>query len=194
MFITVTGRSISRRIGFNSPVATASQTMSPNPETYFLADNRIKYKSKVKQNEAVMNDAMKGKRRKRKLTDVQDRLPERIASDFSVTVEALKATVNAEDYIPGNTHEEEVEQIFKSIVENEFPHWMGLFRDGFNVMLYGYGSKLSLLRKFDEYVNSHFLTVSINGLFPKLNPRKVNAITCVFLVTCTLRFVLSRLN
>lgn len=102
--------------------------MSPNPENYFLAETRIKFKINSKK-EHVMNDAMKGKRRRKKPTiDSNSRLPEKIPTDFSVTLEANKATVNAEDFVPGNLHEEEVERIFKNIVEIEFPHWLGLFR------------------------------------------------------------------
>ncbi|ODN03520.1 Origin recognition complex subunit 2 [Orchesella cincta] len=168
----VKGRAVKRRLAVDSPVATSSQTMSPNPEVYFLAENRIKFRKKAKVQEA-MNDAMKGKRRRRKVIQSADsRLPEHIPSDFSVTSEATKATVNPENFIAGKSHDEEAHNLLKNVIENEFPHWLGLFRDSFNVLIYGYGSKLCVLKHFEKFLNEKYLVVNLNGLFPKLNPRK----------------------
>lgn len=124
------GRSIRMRLGVNSPVATSSQTMSPNPETYFLAENRLKFKATKKDDGVTMNDAMKGKRKGKRIpkSTLEDRLPDRISSDFSVTAEAQKATVSKpEEFIAGNHHEDRVDELLKNVVENEFPHWLGLF-------------------------------------------------------------------
>ncbi|CAL8114180.1 unnamed protein product [Orchesella dallaii] len=169
----VKGRAVKRRLAIDSPVAASSQTMSPNPEAYFLAENRIKFRKNVKVPE-TMNDAMKGKRRNRRkvVQSADSRLPEHVPSDFSVTAEAMKATVSPEDFIGGKSHDEEVHNVLKNLIENEFPHWLGLFRDSFNVLIYGYGSKLRILKEFEKLVNDKYLVVNLNGLFPKLNPRK----------------------
>jgi hypothetical protein len=41
-------------------------------------------------------------------------------------------------------------------------------------MLYGYGSKASVFRSFKSYLDEDWLVVTINGLYPKTNPRKVS--------------------
>jgi len=52
-------------------------------------------------------------------------------------------------------------------------------RENFNILLYGYGSKEPILQKFRSFLNDEFMIVDVNGLVPKLNPRKVRILDCL---------------
>ncbi|XP_022214784.1 origin recognition complex subunit 2 [Drosophila obscura] len=49
-----------------------------------------------------------------------------------------------------------------------FPKWMCILNEGFNLLLYGLGSKRQLLQSFHHEVLSHQTVLVVNGFFPSL--------------------------
>jgi len=46
-------------------------------------------------------------------------------------------------------------------------------REGFSVVLYGFGSKRNVFRSFKKYLEEDWLIVTVNGIYPKLHHKKV---------------------
>ncbi|CAB3367527.1 Hypothetical predicted protein [Cloeon dipterum] len=70
-------------------------------------------------------------------------------------------------------HEKECKIIFKNL-ESKFRRWQCLLLEGFSLLLYGLGSKASLLNSFRKLVSSdEDDAIVINGFFPTLTLRDI---------------------
>ncbi|XKL65067.1 hypothetical protein PGB90_005153 [Kerria lacca] len=69
-------------------------------------------------------------------------------------------------------HETEMKVLF-SHYENRFPLWLFYLREGFNLLMYGLGSKINLLNSFHSKMLSNYRTVTLYGYFPSLNMKEV---------------------
>ncbi|GFU13212.1 origin recognition complex subunit 2 [Nephila pilipes] len=69
-------------------------------------------------------------------------------------------------------HKKEKEALFKHY-QSLFPKWKFMLHEGFNVLLYGVGSKLKIMNSFCKECLSGALYVTINGFFPSLTLKQV---------------------
>ncbi|CAG8614177.1 6303_t:CDS:1 [Scutellospora calospora] len=75
--------------------------------------------------------------------------------------------INILETIP-NKHNTEIKAL-SELYKNQFPQWYVELTSGFNILLYGYGSKKELLEEFSEtYLRDNPLIV-INGFYPELD-------------------------
>lgn len=67
----------------------------------------------------------------------------------------------------GNSHQELIQQMFQ---ENQayFQKWLVVLNEGFNVLLYGLGSKRNLINSFHKELIKSQPVVIVNGFFPGL--------------------------
>lgn len=76
-----------------------------------------------------------------------------------------------------NSNQEEKDLLFEEYTE-QFSKWMHQLSRGFNILLYGLGSKRHLLESFRSEYLTEFYHVVINGFFPSLTIRHIlNAIS-----------------
>ncbi|XP_055939322.1 origin recognition complex subunit 2-like isoform X2 [Argiope bruennichi] len=69
-------------------------------------------------------------------------------------------------------HKKEKEALFK-IYQSQFEKWTFLLHEGFNILLYGVGSKRNILNSFCKECLSDSLFVVVNGFFPSLTAKQV---------------------
>lgn len=69
-------------------------------------------------------------------------------------------------------HSEKISEIY---VQNKncFNKWMCLLQEGFNVLLYGLGSKRSVLHDFHREYLSDLPVIVVNGFFPSLTMKEI---------------------
>jgi origin recognition complex subunit 2 len=58
-------------------------------------------------------------------------------------------------------------------LEKQYRRWFQLLRAGFNVLLYGFGSKKALLEDFEKRFCVDGGVIVVNGFFPSLKPKQV---------------------
>ncbi|KAJ5836599.1 hypothetical protein N7447_002625 [Penicillium robsamsonii] len=107
-------------------------------------------------------------------------------------VKTSNATLNK---VPLLTHEEYFEKLgqyedpckeekeyLQSLHHRSFPQWAFEFDEGFNICLFGYGSKLKLMDEFAEWIYNHRLSatttptiVMVNGYTPGISIRSIFA-------------------
>jgi hypothetical protein len=46
-------------------------------------------------------------------------------------------------------------------------------REGFNIMLHGFGSKIPVIQGFKRFLDEEWLVITVNELYGKLNARSV---------------------
>ncbi|XP_021960926.1 origin recognition complex subunit 2 [Folsomia candida] len=147
-----------------------------NHEAYLLANTRLKFKS-AKSQQVVANDSRRAKKPRKGTRGLggkkkESQLPERVPSNFSVTKETARA-VDACTQVLNSKHDTEIRANLESKIIPDFPRWMSFMWEGFNIILYGFGSKLAVVDSFNEYLQENFNVFRINGLCPKLSARKV---------------------
>ncbi|GBM77351.1 Origin recognition complex subunit 2 [Araneus ventricosus] len=69
-------------------------------------------------------------------------------------------------------HKKEKEALFKNY-QSQFQKWTFLLHEGFNILLYGVGSKQNILNSFCKECLSDSLYVVVNGFFPSLTIKQV---------------------
>jgi origin recognition complex subunit 2 len=69
-------------------------------------------------------------------------------------------------------HENERAAIVRQL-EKQYRRWFQLLRAGFNVLLYGFGSKKALLEDFEKRFCVDGGVIVVNGFFPSLKPKQV---------------------
>ncbi|KAL4122052.1 hypothetical protein QTP88_014457 [Uroleucon formosanum] len=69
-------------------------------------------------------------------------------------------------------HEKKLKSMYKDIVSN-FSYWMSLLREGFNLLLYGFGSKRQIINDFRMSVLAEESVLVINGFFPGLTMKEI---------------------
>jgi len=68
------------------------------------------------------------------------------------------------------THQDEIKQLYR---EWEFPSWYFSLREGFNLCVYGYGSKIRMLTTFVKKYCCDHIVLSINGYHPTITIREI---------------------
>ncbi|KAI9009676.1 origin recognition complex subunit 2-domain-containing protein [Gaertneriomyces semiglobifer] len=71
-------------------------------------------------------------------------------------------------------HEEDI-TLLNLLHEDQYRQWYFELKSGFNLLFYGYGSKLSLLDKFAETILTDAPGITVRGFFPSISIRKVVA-------------------
>ncbi|KAG0371179.1 origin recognition complex subunit 2-domain-containing protein [Gamsiella multidivaricata] len=89
------------------------------------------------------------------------KLPTLEHADF---IQALKRTPTK--------HSKEMEMLML-LYEEQFPQWYFELMSGFNLLIYGYGSKRALLTKFATTVLTDAPLILVNGYFPTLTVREI---------------------
>ncbi|KAH8326197.1 hypothetical protein KR067_003297 [Drosophila pandora] len=69
-------------------------------------------------------------------------------------------------------HETSINAIMEEY-RSYFPKWMCILNEGFNILLYGLGSKRQLLQSFHQEVLSQQTVLVVNGFFPSLTLKDV---------------------
>lgn len=69
-------------------------------------------------------------------------------------------------------HDKKLKSMYKDIVSN-FPYWLTLLREGFNLLLYGFGSKRQIINDFRMSVLVEESVLVINGFFPGLTMKEI---------------------
>ncbi|CAG7836075.1 unnamed protein product [Allacma fusca] len=153
---------------------------TPTHQSFFTAEKRIKFSTSksIRKAEELKTKREKktGPKKPRKgnrqgIDKISSKaLP--VAPNFSVTKECAKIPLDVEFEIPWVTaHSKEIENLHNEI-KMDFPRWLILLREGFNIMLHGYGSKQFVFDAFSAFLGDKYLNVIINGLFTKFNARK----------------------
>ncbi|XP_060835772.1 origin recognition complex subunit 2 [Rhopalosiphum padi] len=79
------------------------------------------------------------------------------------------------DLLSGNSytkHDKKIKTMYKDIMSN-FPYWLSLLREGFNLLLYGLGSKRQIINDFRTSVLAEESVLVINGFFPGLTMKEI---------------------
>ncbi|XP_027845326.1 origin recognition complex subunit 2 isoform X1 [Aphis gossypii] len=79
------------------------------------------------------------------------------------------------DQLSGNSytkHDIKIKTLYKNIMSN-FPYWLSLLREGFNLLLYGLGSKRQIINDFRTSVLAEESVLMINGFFPGLTMKEI---------------------
>ncbi|KAL5243229.1 hypothetical protein ACI65C_010639 [Semiaphis heraclei] len=79
------------------------------------------------------------------------------------------------DQLSGNSytkHDNKLKSMYKNIVSN-FPYWMSLLKEGFNLLLYGLGSKRQIINDFRMSLLAEESVLVINGFFPGLTMKEI---------------------
>ncbi|XP_003242165.1 origin recognition complex subunit 2 isoform X1 [Acyrthosiphon pisum] len=79
------------------------------------------------------------------------------------------------DELSGNSytkHDKKLKSMYTDIVSN-FPYWMSLLKEGFNLLLYGLGSKRQIINDFRMSVLAEESVLVINGFFPGLTMKEI---------------------
>ncbi|XP_050539801.1 origin recognition complex subunit 2 [Daktulosphaira vitifoliae] len=69
-------------------------------------------------------------------------------------------------------HKEKYKQLYQGITSN-FPYWYNLLKEGFNLLLYGLGSKKQLIDDFQNSMLKDELVIVINGFCPGLTLKEI---------------------
>ncbi|KAF8981209.1 Origin recognition complex subunit 2 [Entomortierella lignicola] len=69
-------------------------------------------------------------------------------------------------------HSKEMEMLML-LYEEQFPQWYFELMSGFNLLIYGYGSKRSLLTKFATSILTDAPLIIVNGYFPTLTIKEI---------------------
>lgn len=68
-------------------------------------------------------------------------------------------------------------------LQNEYRHnfsqWLYYLNDGFNILLYGLGSKQNILQKFHSEILSKQNVIVVNGFFPSLSIKDIFDSICI---------------
>uniref|UniRef100_A0A2H8TVW7 Origin recognition complex subunit 2 n=1 Tax=Melanaphis sacchari TaxID=742174 RepID=A0A2H8TVW7_9HEMI len=79
------------------------------------------------------------------------------------------------DQLSGNSytkHDKNIKKMYKDIISN-FPYWLYLLREGFNILLYGLGSKRQIINEFRTSMLAEESVLVINGFFPGLTMKEI---------------------
>ncbi|GFR27378.1 origin recognition complex subunit 2 [Trichonephila clavata] len=104
---------------------------------------------------------------KQKKTATSNRTLSSLKLERTDIAELQKILKNVPDH-----HKKEKEALFKHY-QLFFPKWKFLLYEGFNILLYGVGSKLKILNSFCKECLSDALYVTIHGFFPSLTLKQV---------------------
>ncbi|XP_050432230.1 origin recognition complex subunit 2 [Adelges cooleyi] len=69
-------------------------------------------------------------------------------------------------------HEKKLHYLYKGITE-KFPYWKCLLKEGFNLLLYGFGSKRQFIDDFRTSMLENEFILVINGFFPGLTIKEI---------------------
>ncbi|XP_022166769.1 origin recognition complex subunit 2 isoform X2 [Myzus persicae] len=69
-------------------------------------------------------------------------------------------------------HDKMLKSMYIDIV-SKFPYWMSLLKEGFNLLLYGFGSKRQIINDFRMSVLAEESVLVINGFFPGLTMKEI---------------------
>lgn len=78
----------------------------------------------------------------------------------------------AENITLSNEHEETITKLIKSYT-HLFNKWLYVLSENFNIILYGIGSKQSVIQKFQIEKLKDFPCVVVNGFFPSLTLKSI---------------------
>jgi len=74
--------------------------------------------------------------------------------------------------ISNTTHDKKLKNLYKQIASN-FQYWLCLLKEGFNLLLYGFGSKRQIINDFKTSVLENESVLVINGFFPGLTLKEI---------------------
>lgn len=72
-------------------------------------------------------------------------------------------------------HKDEIVKLANpDVYKTQFMTWYFLLHRQFNIMVYGYGSKLELIDYVAKWLKESNLVITLNGLVPKINVKLVS--------------------
>lgn len=69
-------------------------------------------------------------------------------------------------------HEKSIKELHLNY-QSCYPKWIAILREGFNILLYGLGSKRKLLQHFHSTILSNENVLVVNGFFPSLTIKDI---------------------
>lgn len=69
-------------------------------------------------------------------------------------------------------HKKEL-QLLDKVNRQQFNRWLLLLQEGFNILLYGFGSKINIMRDFQESCLKDQPVIVVNGFFPSLTIKNI---------------------
>ena len=72
-----------------------------------------------------------------------------------------------------DSHEDHIQQLREKYEKRYFIKWLRLMYFGYNILMHGYGSKISLIESFRQHYLMNFNHVVVKGYYPGLNLKHV---------------------